>query len=122
MEDLFVKFISVYYQLFNIETYYNNWDMPQLANLYYINRHKWTHFYLLGELNHLGRYKELNNYKGISHRITSKLKELHQRIYKDFIGKKRAYKSVLSISPSSLSRKQKKRRKTSITHKLSRST
>jgi len=112
MEELFVKFIHIYFQLFNFEKYYTLRDLDQIYNLYYINRYKWTNFYLLGELNHLGRMKDLNNYKGIARRIKYKLIDLYKVILKEFNRTKRLYKSVLSVSPAS-TRKATKRRKTS---------
>jgi hypothetical protein len=120
MEELFVEFIRVYYQLFNLEKYYAMRDTLQIYNLYYFNRHKWTDFYLLGELHHYERYKELNNYKGIVKRINYKLTELYERISRDYLGKKRSYRSVLSSSPAELSVTHRaKRQKKNSTHKKS---
>ena len=120
MEELFVEFIRIYYQLFNLEKYYATRDTLQIYNLYYFNRHKWTDFYLLGELHHYERYKEINNYRGIVKRINYKLTELYERIYKDYLGKKRSYRSVLSSSPAELnSTHRAKRQKKNSTHKNS---
>jgi len=106
--DLYIEFLHIYVELYNLEDIYRNKKLPnELYNLYYINRYKYTSFYLEHEFP-LDRYlnKDTINFNEITTRIYAK----HENVRRCIIHDKCKIKAVKKRSTLRKERKNPKSR------------